>query len=254
MLSYIVTEITLKQFIKITLFLGLLILPGVSLQAEDDYEALRQKMIKHIKTMIQQTQQETGKDSFGERVMAAMAKVPRHQFVPESQKEYAYENRPLSIGHGQTISQPYIVALMTDFLNLSPDDVVLEVGTGSGYQAAILSELVKKVYTIEIIEKLGKKAQKRLADLGYDNVEVKIGDGYHGWEAHAPYDAIIVTAAASHIPPPLIQQLKPGGQMVVPVGERFHVQHLTLVEKNQDNKVKMRQVLPVAFVPLTGQH
>ncbi|MGB5541145.1 MAG: protein-L-isoaspartate(D-aspartate) O-methyltransferase, partial [Gammaproteobacteria bacterium] len=166
----------------------------------------------------------------------------------------AYDNRPLSIGYGQTISQPYIVALMTDLLDVGPDATVLEVGTGSGYQAAVLSGLVASVYTIEIVPQLGERAQGVLARLGYDNVEVRIGDGYYGWEEHAPFDAIIVTAAASHVPPPLVRQLKPGGRMIIPVGSRFMVQELLLVEKTAAGEVSTRQILPVAFVPLTGGH
>jgi len=218
------------------------------------YKVLRHNMINTIKNMARATGKETGRPSFNQRVMDVIAKVPRHEFVAEEQDAYAYDNRPLPIGYGQTISQPYIVALMTDLLDVKPSDVVLEIGTGSAYQAAVLAGLVDKMYTIEIIDGLGKEAKERLARLGYNNVEVKIGDGYHGWEEHAPFDAIIVTAAASHIPPPLIQQLKPGGRMVIPVGERFFVQYLMLVEKNKQGKLKTRNILPVAFVPFTGGH
>jgi protein-L-isoaspartate(D-aspartate) O-methyltransferase len=169
-------------------------------------------------------------------------------------RSMAYENRPLPIGHGQTISQPYIVALMTDLLQPQPDQRVLEIGTGSGYQAAVLSQLVAQVYSIEIIEELGKSSTQLLTRLGYDNVETRIADGYDGWPQHAPFDSIIVTAAISHIPPPLVQQLKKGGRMVIPVGTRFHTQYLTLVEKDMQGKITSRQVLPVAFVPFTGGH
>jgi protein-L-isoaspartate(D-aspartate) O-methyltransferase len=160
----------------------------------------------------------------------------------------------LPIGYGQTISQPYIVALMTDLLKVNSGDVVLELGTGSGYQAAILSGLVKRVYTIEIIEPLARQAKSRLARLGYGNVTTRLGDGYYGWPEYAPFDGIIVTAAASHVPPPLIEQLKPGGRMVIPVGDRFFTQQLLLVEKTADGQITTRQVLPVRFVPLTGEH
>ncbi|MEE8245639.1 MAG: protein-L-isoaspartate(D-aspartate) O-methyltransferase, partial [Alphaproteobacteria bacterium] len=178
----------------------------------------------------------------------------RHLFVPRLLKSRAYHNRPLPIGHGQTISQPYIVALMTDILGLKEAARVLEVGTGSGYQAAVLAALGAKVYSIEIIEPLALEAKQRLATLGYDNVTVRQGDGYYGWEEVAPFDAIIVTAAASHIPPPLVKQLKPGARMVIPVGARFLTQWLVVVEKDDAGKVTTRQILPVRFVPLTGQH
>ena len=185
------------------------------------------------------------------RVMKVMRTIPRHEFVPPSLRSAAYANRPLPIGHGQTISQPYIVALMTDLLRIDKDDVVLEVGTGSGYQAAVLSPLVKHVHTLEIVEPLAKEAAARLRTLGYRNVTVCHTDGYNGLKEAAPFDAIIVTAAATHIPPPLIQQLKPGGRMVIPVGSPFATQSLMLVEKTAQGKVRTRQILPVVFVPLT---
>ncbi len=187
-------------------------------------------------------------------VMGVMGKVPRHEFVPTVEKRHAYENRPLAIGFGQTISQPYIVALMTDLVQPDADDVVLEIGTGSAYQAAVLAELVRQVHTIEIIEPLHDSATKRLDRLGYDNVTTKLGDGYYGWEQHAPFDAIVVTAAASHVPPPLINQLKPGGRMVIPVGGRFVTQQLLLIEKTADDEIITRQMGAVRFVPLTGKH
>ncbi len=208
-------------------------------------------MIRTIQDIAKQTAYETGREELSQRVLDTMAKIPRHEFVPDSQKPCAYDNRPLSIGHGQTISQPYIVALMTDLLDLELTDIVLEIGTGSGYQAAILSKLVKQVYTIEIIEALGKEAQPRFQILDYQNIEVKIGDGYLGWQEHAPYDAIIVTAAGMDIPPPLVSQLKNGGRLIIPVGERFQVQSLMLIEKNLEGQLQSRKVLPVAFVPLT---
>ncbi len=222
--------------------------------ADDPTEKARMELIKIIEEDVRQTSRELEKSELDPRVMKAIATVPRHEFVPPEEQDYAYENRPLPIGHGQTISQPYIVAIMTDMLNLKPDSKVLELGTGSGYQAAILSELAAEVYTIEIVEALGLLAQERLQRLGYDNVTTKVGDGYYGWEEHAPFDAIIVTAAASHIPPPLIKQLKTGGRMVVPVGSRFMIQQLLVVDKGEDQKVVSRQVLPVVFVPVTGEH
>jgi protein-L-isoaspartate(D-aspartate) O-methyltransferase len=187
-------------------------------------------------------------------VLQSLNTVERHRFVPRGQVRHAYENRPLPIGYGQTISQPYIVALMTDLLDPQPEDVVLEVGTGSGYQAAILSGLVARVYTIEIIAGLADEGRERLQDLGFENVVARLGDGYFGWEEHAPFDSIIVTAAATHVPPPLIEQLKPGGRMVIPVGGRFATQWLLLISKEDDGSVVTRQVAPVRFVPLTGKH
>ena len=185
-------------------------------------------------------------------VLNVLARVPRHRFVPASQQRHAYENRPLSIGQGQTISQPYIVALMTSLAAPAPGKKILEVGTGSGYQAAVLAEFGAQVYTIEIIEQLADVAARRLR--AYPAVETRIGDGYHGWKEHAPFDAIVVTAAASSVPPPLVAQLKPGGRMVIPVGSVFFTQTLMLVEKDLEGRVRTRQVLPVRFVPLTGRH
>jgi protein-L-isoaspartate(D-aspartate) O-methyltransferase len=185
-----------------------------------------------------------------ERVLSAMRAVPRHLFVKPSDISAAYGDHPLPIGHGQTISQPYIVALMTDMLQVEPGHRILEVGTGSGYQAAILSVLVDRVYSVEIIEPLGKRAADRLKSLGYENVEVKIGDGYFGWEEKAPFDRIIVTCAATLVPPPLLQQLKPGGRMCIPVGGQYAVQYLTTVEKSKEGIVTMKKTIPVRFVPL----
>jgi protein-L-isoaspartate(D-aspartate) O-methyltransferase len=184
-------------------------------------------------------------------VLDAMRTVPRHRFVSESQQDRAYADTPLPIGHGQTISQPYIVALMTELLAVDEDDVVLEIGTGSGYQAAVLAEIVKQVYTIEIVDPLAASAKALLAELEYQNVETRSGDGYFGWKEYAPFDGIIVTAAASHIPPPLIEQLKPGARMVIPVGPPFGNQQLFLIEKKEDGSVTQRSVLAVRFVPLT---
>lgn len=188
------------------------------------------------------------------RVIEAMMSVPRHKFVPDKYITRAYDDNPLPIGYGQTISQPYIVAYMTEVLNLNKNSTVLEVGTGSGYQAAILSPLVKQVYTIEIIPELAKSAAVRLKDLGYTNVDAGIGDGYYGWTTHAPFDAIIVTAAAGHIPPPLLEQLKSNGRMVIPVGGSFMVQNLILISKGKDDIITTRNLIPVRFVPLTGTH
>ena len=211
-------------------------------------------MVQLIEADVRETARRIGKRALDEQVMEVMATVPRHEFVRDKEKVHAYRNRPLPIGHGQTISQPYIVALMTDLLQVGSDASVLEIGTGSGYQAAVLSGLVKSVYSIEIIKPLGAQADDRLKRLGYDNVKTRIGDGYYGWEEFAPFDGIIVTAAASHIPPPLIEQLKPGGRMIIPVGSPFLTQQLLLVTKDAGGKARTRQILPVRFVPLTGKH
>jgi protein-L-isoaspartate(D-aspartate) O-methyltransferase len=219
--------------------------------AQDQRAAARARMVAGIAAMARETGAETGRPRFSEAVMAAMGKVPRHRFVPALQDIFAYDNRPLPIGEGQTISQPYIVALMTDLLDPKPTDTVLEVGTGSGYQAAVLAELVAKVYTVEIVEALGLRAKQVLGELEYRNVEVRVGDGYGGWPAAAPFDAIIVTAAPAAVPQPLIDQLKPGGRMVIPVGAPSDVQHLLLVEKQSDGRTTTRRALPVRFVPLT---
>jgi len=187
-------------------------------------------------------------------VLDTMRRVPRHAFVPASQRELAYTNRPLPIGYGQTISQPYIVALMTNLLRLPQHSRALEIGTGSGYQAAVLAELGHQVYTIEIVSELAELATKRLSELGYRAVQVRQGDGYYGWPDTAPFDGIIVTAAASQIPPPLLDQLKPGGRMVIPIGAAFLVQQLMLIEKLADGSIRTEALLPVAFVPLVGRH
>jgi protein-L-isoaspartate(D-aspartate) O-methyltransferase len=227
---------------------------GATGSGEDPYTAARQAMLEEIAADVRLTSESLDKEALDPRVLEAMETVPRHELVPDELRGVAYENRPLPIGHGQTISQPYIVAIMTDLLKFGPGQRALEIGTGSGYQAAILSELGGKVYTIEIIEDLGEQARRNLDRLGYTTIDVRIGDGYYGWEETAPFDAIVVTAAASHIPPPLIKQLKNGGRMVIPVGSRFMVQQLLLVEKNEAGKVTTRQILPVRFVPLTGTH
>jgi len=186
-------------------------------------------------------------------VLAAMRKVPRHKFVPEPFRDLAYVDAPLAIGHGQTISQPYVVAVMTELLHLKPTDRVLEIGTGSGYQAAVLAEIAAQVYTIEIIEPLATSAAERLKRLGYSTVQVKCGDGFLGWPEHAPFDAIIVTCAVDPIPEPLIKQLKPGGRLVIPEGQPMSEQWLVLVEKDPSGKIGRRRVLPVAFVPMTRE-
>lgn len=211
------------------------------------------RMLRDIRQETLLTQSWIGRDHLNARVLAAMEKVPRHEFVPKEFDYLAYNNGPLAIGHGQTISQPYIVALMTDLLNPHAGDTVLEVGTGSGYQAAVLSLLVKRVFSIEIVAVLAEEAGTRLGSLGYDNVEVRYGDGYQGWPEHAPFDAVIVTAAARGIPPPLIEQLKSGGRMVIPVGVPYGHQILSVVNKDERGEISVQELLPVAFVPLTGE-
>jgi len=187
------------------------------------------------------------------RVLAAMRTIPRHEFVPVEERRGAYEDHPLPIGYGQTISQPYIVAKMTELVATKPEHRVLEVGTGSGYQAAVLSPLVKEVYTIEIVQPLGESARERLTRLGYKNVEVRVGDGYNGWPEKAPFDGIVVTAGAPHVPPALIEQLKPGGRMVIPLGESRYDQNLVVVHKGKGPRdIRMETIMPVIFVPLTG--
>jgi protein-L-isoaspartate(D-aspartate) O-methyltransferase len=185
------------------------------------------------------------------RVLGAMLTVPRHLFVSRQDVSRAYGDHPLPIGHGQTISQPYIVALMTELLDVQAHHRVLEVGTGSGYQAAVLSRLASSVYSVEIVQALGSQASERLAQLGYKNVHPSIADGYYGWKEHAPFDRIIVTCAATLVPPPLIKQLRPGGRICIPVGGQYTVQQLVLVDKSEEGSIKMRKMLPVRFVPLT---
>jgi protein-L-isoaspartate(D-aspartate) O-methyltransferase len=215
-----------------------------------DYAKARADMVEEINSFAELVREDS-EGPLSPKVMRAMGTVKRHEFVSGGHKPYAYANRPLPIGYGQTISQPYIVALMTDLIKTKRDFVVLEIGTGSGYQAAILAKLVKHVYTIEIIEGLTNEATDRLKRLGYKNVTAKLGDGYYGWEEHAPFDAIVVTASATHVPPPLVQQLKPGGLMVIPVGGRFMTQQLLLIEKTRNNELITRQMGAVRFVPLT---
>lgn len=240
--------------LKFYLFFFFVFFSNASIAVDDAYVAKRAAMIEEIAGDVRAGYGNLEKEALDENVIDALGSVPRHEFVPRNMRDAAYENRPLPIGHGQTISQPYIVAIMTNLLQVGKSDRVLEIGTGSGYQIAVLAELVKKAYSIEIIEPLGKQAKERLHHLGYENIELKIGDGYYGWPEEAPFDAIMVTAAASHIPPPLIKQLKPGGRMLIPVGSRFMVQELLLVQKSPSGEVSTRQLLPVAFVPLTGRH
>jgi protein-L-isoaspartate(D-aspartate) O-methyltransferase len=222
-------------------------------QAQDAFQPPRKRMVEEIAALVRETRHETGRASLSERVMEAMAKVPRHEFVPPIERRNAYADRPLSIGMGQTISQPFIVALMTDLMDIKPGDRVLEIGTGSGYQAAVLAELAGMVYSVEIVEPLAREAQQRLARLGYRNVMTRVGDGYLGWPEEAQFDAIMVTAAPREVPQALIDQLKPGGRLVVPVGGQSAGQSLLLIEKQSDGRVTRRTVLAVRFVPLTDK-
>jgi protein-L-isoaspartate(D-aspartate) O-methyltransferase len=207
-------------------------------------------MVSEVDAMYAETRSETGLRAMSPAVRNALGKVERHRLVPPAEASRAYRNHPLPIGNGQTISQPYIVALSTDLLGVDKTSVVLEVGTGSGYQAAVLAEVVSRVYSIELIEPLGRAAQKRLDELGYGNIEVRIGDGYAGWPERGPFDGILVTAAAPRVPQALVDQLKPGGRMVIPVGGEGEIQYLKLLTKRADGGVNERRVLPVRFVPL----
>ncbi|HEY7241127.1 MAG TPA: protein-L-isoaspartate(D-aspartate) O-methyltransferase [Burkholderiales bacterium] len=215
-----------------------------------DFAAERARLLAEVDAMYAETRAETGVAAMSPAVRAALGKVERHRLVPSGQKHLAYRNHPLPIGAGQTISQPYIVALSADLLAPKPGDVVLEVGTGSGYQAAVLAEVVKQVYSIELIESLGRSAAERLAGLGYRNIEVRIGDGYAGWPEKGPFDGIVVTAAAPQVPPALLAQLKPGARMVIPVGEAGDVQYLKVLVKRADGGHDEKRVLAVRFVPL----
>jgi protein-L-isoaspartate(D-aspartate) O-methyltransferase len=208
-------------------------------------------MVRTIERHVSETRHETGRAALAPRVLEAMRKVPRHRFVPDSQKAYAYRDSPLPIGHGQTISQPFIVALMTDLVDPAPGHVVLEVGSGCGYQAAVLAELVKEVWGIEIIVPLALRAQRTLQVLGYTNATVRAGDGYAGWPEHAPFDGIVVTAAGTEVPEPLKQQLKVGGRMVLPVEYSTGMQELLVVQRESEKDFTTRSVLAVRFVPLT---
>ena len=207
-------------------------------------------MVAEVESMYADTRSETGLNAMSPAVRAALGKVERHRLVPPAQAGAAYRNHPLPIGSGQTISQPYIVALSTDLLQIDSNSLVLEIGTGSGYQAAVLAELVRQVYSIELIDSLGKTAAARLAELGYKNVEVRVGDGYQGWPEKAPFDAIVVTAAAPQVPPALIAQLRTGGRMVIPVGGTADIQYLKVLTKRADGGYDEKRVLPVRFVPL----
>lgn len=227
---------------KVAIFiLGIFLFITCPPKGQDDYKAQREKMVR---------QQIAARGISDKATLEAMRMVERHKLVPDDMLRHAYDDSPLPIGNGQTISQPYIVALTTEQIRPRPGMKVLDVGTGSGYQAAVLAEIVDEVYSIEIVEELANRAKHNLAEMGYENIHVGAGDGYHGWEEHAPFDAIVVAAAPASIPQPLLDQLKPGGRLVIPVGEAGD-QHLRLVEKTKDGKIKERNLLPVRFVPFT---
>jgi protein-L-isoaspartate(D-aspartate) O-methyltransferase len=231
------------------LAISALLATSVAACSEGDFGDARRQMVHEVEKMAASIAEDSGVAKLDPRVLEAMKKVPRHKFVPAGQAASAYRNRPLPIGDGQTISQPLIVALMTHLLQIKETDKVLEIGTGSGYQAAILSALANKVFTIEIIPQLGRKAEDVLQRLGHANVTTKIGDGYRGWPEVAPFDGIIVTAAPDHIPPALVEQLKPGGRMVIPVGD--FIQELMVLTKRADGTTVNSRIVPVRFVPLT---
>ncbi|EGW56063.1 protein-L-isoaspartate(D-aspartate) O-methyltransferase [Candidatus Endoriftia persephone] len=239
-----------QQLLVVLLWCGVLF----PVAAEDVYRQQREVMLDEVERELRVLAVPFGLEGLSPRLRVAMADVPRHEFVPPQQRANAYQNRPLSIGYGQTISQPLIVALMTELLQVSAGDRVFELGTGSGYQAAVLDRLGVDVYSMEIVEELADQAKQRLQQLGFDRIRVHLGDGYHGLPQAAPFDAIIVTAAGSHVPPPLVRQLKRGGRMVLPVGNRYHVQQLVLVIKGLDGSLTTQEILPVSFVPLTGSH
>lgn len=241
---------SLLRYILPTVFtLALSSLPTVSAEPTDrEATALWTEVDEQIGFLSGQL----GLSRLSDVVREALLRVPRHEFVPVSQRDHAYENRPLPIGHGQTISQPLIVAAMTELLDVEAGDKVFELGTGSGYQAAVLAELGVEVFSVEIVTPLGLQARETLDHLGYQRINTRIGDGYDGWPAEAPFDAIIVTAASDHIPPPLIRQLKPGGRLLIPVGNRYQTQKLVLLTRSTEGRVSTRELLPVTFVPLTG--
>ncbi len=251
-------SVTATGWLRSLVFLAASVLlsagPGAVRAAEDDLADARAGMVKVIQGHAAGGYSSALSPEIAQPVLNAMGRVPRHKFVPRRRVASAYEDRPLPIGYGQTISQPYIVALMTDLLAVKAGDKVLEIGTGSGYQAAVLADLGVEIYSIEIIPDLGKAAAGRLERLGYVTAVTRVGDGYFGWPEAAPFDGIVVTAAASYVPPPLVQQLKPGGRMVIPVGRPFMVQQLVLVTKDASGKARTRVLLPVTFVPFTGGH
>ena len=222
-----------------------------TIPVDAQFRALRQNMVEQIASHASLAADRTGRDVLAEAVMSALGRVPRHEFVPVEMRLYAYLDSPLPIGHGKTISQPFIVGLMTDLLELSDGHKVLEVGTGLGYQTAVLAELSRKIYTVEIVEELAAESQRRLAASGYSNIQFRVGDGNHGWPEHAPFDRIIATAAPELMPPALLQQIRPGGRMIMPAGLEDD-QQLLLIEKDESGQIETRDILPVRFSALTS--
>ncbi len=245
---YVMRGFIFSWLVGFGLFIGC---SGSAVMAEQDYSAARAEMVSAVETMARQSGPFTGHPVLAEPVMQALGKVPRHRFVPDELRHAAYRNRALPIGHDQTISQPYIVALMSDLAMLEAGDKVLEIGTGSGYQAAILAELGVEVYSIEIIPELGREARQTLEQLGYEDLHLRIGDGYQGWPEAAPFDAILVTAAPPEIPQALIDQLATNGRMVIPVGPVSGEQTLKVIGKQADGSTRSREIVPVGFVPMT---
>lgn len=238
---------------RLIALLALLGVPCFGLAADADFEGARRQMVAEVAANAERAAAWTGRPVLAPAVIAALARVERHRFVPPSLAPLAYVNRPLPIGEGQTISQPFVVALMTDLLELARGDKVLEVGTGSGYQAAVLAELGARVFSIEILPGLSREADRALRAAGYSGIMLRVGDGWVGWPEQAPFDAIIVTAAPERIPPPLVEQLRPGGRLVIPLGPAGAAQELVVAEKRADGSLVWRRVLPVAFVPFTGE-
>lgn len=241
---------------RIALVLALVILLGSSAKGEDpgNWEAMREEMVRAVKADMSQVRTYVGIDKLSDAVIDALNRVERHRFVPDEYRPYAYDNSPLPIGEGQTISQPFIVALMTELLEVNENSRVLEVGTGSGYQAAVLAEIVDRVYTVEIVGALAEEATARLAKLGYANVDVRQGDGTLGWPEEAPFDGIIVTAAGIEIPPSLLEQLAVGAHLVIPIGAQYDAQQLMVITRNADGSFTERKTIPVRFVPITGKN
>lgn len=243
---------TTPSLLAILSAVSALLFCATSCAEPSDFDAKRKALVREIQRQIELTSRELGTERLDPAVAAAMQRVPRHAFVPEHLRKEAYANHPLPIGAGQTISQPYIVAIMSQLLQVGPGDKVYELGTGSGYQAAVLGEMGIEVYSVEIVPELASRARETLAGLRYENVRVRAGDGYAGWPDAAPFDGIVVTAAADHIPQPLIDQLAPGGRLVMPVGETGWTQQLVVLEKTKAGDLKRKAVLPVRFVPVTG--